>query len=80
MVVTKLNKREYTRVGLRSWFLTPVEMNFDQLVAIVSEKFVVDNKQIREGICPAPTDCAYSVHFREADSLVVLRVGPLKRG
>ena len=78
-VVPKLNKREFTRVGLRSWFLTPVEMKFDQLVGIVAEKFVVDNKEIREGICPVPTDCAYSVHFTEADSLVVLRAGPLKR-
>ena len=67
------------RVGLRCWFLSPVEMSFDQLVEVISKKFLVDNKEIREGICPETTDVAYAVHFIDNTFKVQLRVGPMRK-
>ena len=69
----------YQRMGLRCWFLSSVTMKFEELVELVSERFFVDNKAIRQGICPAPTDVAYAVHFMDNEFRVQLRVGPLRR-
>lgn len=54
-------------------------MTFDELVSIVSQKFLLDTKQIRQGICPKATDVAYAVHFMDNDLRVQLRVGPLRK-
>jgi hypothetical protein len=78
-VVPRIDTKEFQRIGLRCWFLYPVEMTFDQLVTLVSQKFLADNSQIREGICPTPIDSAYAVHFMDNDLRVQLRVGPIKR-
>jgi hypothetical protein len=69
----------FQRLGFRCWFLLPVEMNFAQLVFVVADKFLVQNKEIKETICRSPTDTAYAVHFVEGDLKVVLRTGPMKR-
>lgn len=78
-VLPKLEIESYQRVGLRCWFLAPVTMKFDQLVELVSQRFLVDNKEIRQGICPAATDVAYAVHFVDNEFRVQLRAGPLRR-
>jgi hypothetical protein len=69
----------FERLGLRCWFLYPVEMKFDQLVYVVGDKFLVQSKEIKEGICPSPTDVAYHVHFNDGDLKVKLRAGPIVR-
>jgi hypothetical protein len=69
----------FERVGFRCWFLQSVEMRFDQLVFVVADKFLVQNKEIKERICPAPTDAAYTVHFADGKMTVALRTGPMKR-
>lgn|GEM_PF-5212155 len=78
-VPKQLDIGKFQRLGFRCWFLYPVEMNFEQLVFVVADKFLLQNKEIKEGICPAPTDAAYAVHFTEGSLKVVLRVGPMKR-
>lgn len=78
-VPSKMEIMRFTRVGLRSWYLYPVKMSFDNLVSVISEKFLVQTKEIREGICPKPIDLAYHVHFMNNDLRVQLRAGPLKR-
>jgi hypothetical protein len=54
-------------------------MKFEDLVSIVSDKFLVQNKYIQERICPRPSDVAYVVNFLDNGLLVHLRVGPVKR-
>lgn len=78
-VQSHLQIQNYERVGLRCWFVQAVAMSFDDLVSLVSEKFFVQSKQIKDGICPQPTDVAYAVHFEDNDLEVRLRAGPLKR-
>jgi hypothetical protein len=78
-VPARLGIDNFQRLGFRCWFLLPVEMNFTQLVFVVAEKFLVQNKEIKESICHAPTDAAYAVHFNEGDLKVALRAGPMKR-
>lgn len=78
-VPEKMGITELTRVGLRCWYLYPVKMTFENLTSIVADKFVVQNKEIQEGICPQPIDIAYNVHFMNNDLRVQLRVGPLAK-
>jgi hypothetical protein len=78
-VPARMQRPDYQRLGLRSWYLYPVGMSFDNLVAIVSDKFLAQNKEIKQGICPAPSDVAYTVHFFDNGLKVQLRVGPVKR-
>jgi hypothetical protein len=78
-VVPKLEIETYQRFGLRCWYLSSVTMKFEELAELVSERFLVDNKDIRQGICPSPIDVAYAVHFMDNKFRVQLRVGPLKR-
>jgi hypothetical protein len=75
----KLDVKEFKRMGLRSWYLHSVKMTFENLVSLVADKFFLQNKEIREGICPRPSDVAYTVNFMDDGLLVTLRVGPLKR-
>jgi hypothetical protein len=75
----KLQKKSYERVGLRCLFLSPVEMNFEMLTSLISEKFLVQNKEITESICPDLIDLAYTVIFVDNGLRVHLRAGPLKR-
>ena len=70
---------EYQRVALRRMYLHPVSMTFADLVSVVGEKFLAQNAQIREGICPTPTDLSYVVDFQEASAKVKLRTGPMRR-
>jgi hypothetical protein len=79
VVVPALGKPKYERIGMRCWFLQPVEMGFPELVLLTAERFLAQTKEIREGICPMPTDLAYNVHFHEGDLEVKLRVGPVRR-
>lgn len=78
-VASKLEKKEYQRVGLRCWFLNSVEMSFDNLVSLVSERFLAQSEEIKEGICPKATDLAYVVHFMDNNLKVQLRAGPMRR-
>lgn len=79
VLVPALGVELMQRIGMRCWFLSPVEMKFDQLVEVISKRFLIDNKEIREGICPEATDVAYAVHFIDNDFKVQLRVGPMRR-
>jgi hypothetical protein len=79
VVLPKLGVETFERIGLRCWFLSAVTMTFEQLVEVVSKHFLVDNKDIREGICPEPTDVAYAVHFMDNKFKVQLRVGPVRK-
>lgn len=78
-VAPRLERKLYQRVGLRCWFLAPVEMTFEQLVSLLSDKFLVQNEQIAQGICPSPSDLAYTVVFSDNGLRVHLRAGPLRR-
>jgi len=78
-ISSQLKIQECLRAGLRCLFLYPVEMRFDHLVSLVSEKFLIENKAIKEGICPAATDVAYAVIFKDDRFDVRLKVGPMKR-
>ena len=79
VVLPKLGVDSFERVGLRCWFISPVEMKFEQLVEVVAKRFLLDNKEIRDGICPEPIDVAYAVHFLDTNFKVQLRVGPVRR-
>lgn len=79
-VPARLKLTKFQRLGLRSWFLSPVKMKFEELVFIVNEKFLVRTKEIEEAISPSPTDVAYAVHFDEEKLKVALRAGPMRRG
>jgi len=78
-VPARLGIDTFQRLGLRCWFLQAVKMQFEQLVFIVNDKFFLQTKDIKEGICRSPSDAAYAVHFNEAGFKVRLRVGPMKR-
>ena len=78
-VPTKMQTPLYQRIGLRSWYLYAAAMSFENLVSIVSDKFLAQNRQIKQGICPTPSDVAYNVHFLDNSLKVQLRVGPVKR-
>jgi hypothetical protein len=79
VVSSNMEIHNCVRVGLRCWFLHQVEMNFENLVALVYDKFLVDNEPIRKGICPFPIDAGYGVTFRDNGFDVRLRLGPMKR-
>jgi hypothetical protein len=78
-VPAALDLHEFKRIGLRSWYLHSVKMTFKNLVSLISDKFLVQNNEIREGICPIPSDVAYMVDFVDNGFLAKLRVGPVKR-
>ncbi len=78
-VPVQLDLDKFQRLGLRCWFLQPVKMKFEQLVFVVNDKFLLQSKDIKEGICSSPTDVAYTVHFDEGRLKVKLRVGPMKK-
>jgi len=78
-VLEKIKYRDYQRRGLRSWDMYAVSMSFENLVSIVSDKFLAQSKEIKEGICPVPSDVAYMVHFLDNSLKVQLRVGPVKK-
>jgi hypothetical protein len=78
-IPSRLKLTRFQRIGLRSWFLNPVKMKFEELVFVANEKFLVHTKEIREAISSSPTDVAYSIHFDERKLKVALRAGPMKR-
>lgn len=75
----KLDVKEFKRIGLRSWYLHSVKMTFENLVLLISDKFLLQNKEIREGICPRASDVSYTVDFVDGRLNVKLRAGPVKR-
>lgn len=74
-----LDKTEYKRFGYRRMYLRAVSMNFDSLVSLFADKFLAQNSQIKEGICPDPADVAYVVDFRDGPAEIKLRCGPVRR-
>ena len=78
-VQPQMQAQNYERLGLRCWFLQSVAMSFDELVSLTSERFFLQTREIKEGICPLPTDVAYVVHFDNNGLEVRLRLRPLKR-
>jgi len=78
-VAPQLKKDTYTRVGFRRIYLHDVQMSFNQLVSHLSRKFLVQAKEITEGIFPRPTDLAYVFHFDEGAANIRLQLGPVKR-
>lgn len=79
IVTDALEKRKYKRLGLRRKYLWGVEMPFEDLVDLVSEKLLAQNEEVKRGICPKPTDVAYIVNFSEEAGDVHLKVGPVQR-
>jgi len=69
----------YQRVGLRRIYLSPTQMEFGDLVSLVADKFLRQDPEIEDGICPSPTDVSYVVVFSEASAKVNLAVGPTRR-
>jgi hypothetical protein len=69
----------YQRVGLRRLYLSPTPMHFGDLVSLVADKFLRQDSEIKEGICPSPADVSYVVAFAEASAKIRLVVGPMRR-
>jgi hypothetical protein len=74
-----LGIKQFQRLGYRCWSLCQVKMKFEELVFVVNDKFLLQSKEIKEAICPLPTDVAYVVHFDHGNLRVKLRIGPMKR-
>lgn len=78
--ISTLQKEDYNRLGFRRRYVYEVSMKFDELVALVTDKLLAQNDQIREAICPLPTDVAYVVNFAADESATAhLRVCPARR-
>lgn len=74
-----LDQKEYRRIGFRRMYLYEVEMKFENLVSLVASKFLIENEEIKAGICPLAQDMSYVVNFSENSAEIKLRAGPISR-
>lgn len=78
VAASSLGLAEYKRVGFRRIYFYPVSMEFENLVQVVADKLLVQNEQVRRGICPHPDDVAYVVDFGVDSAKIKLRAGPVR--
>jgi len=67
------------RCGIRGIWLCPVEFDFDELLAIIQDKFYAAKEKLNEVIGTEFTDVAYIFFFEKAGYNVHLRMGPVKK-
>lgn len=74
-----LGVKVWNRFGLRRWYVIPVTTEFDDLMKLVSVKFLSQNRGLKR-ILPYPvTDCLYRVFVGEDDDKATLTIGPVRR-
>lgn len=67
------------RCGIRGIWLCPVEFDFDELLAIIQDKFYAAKEKLNEVIGTEFTDVAYIFVFEKAGYNVHLQMGPVKK-
>ena len=73
-----LGKDIFTRVGLRRKYLIPVEMDYEDLVDLVSKKLLTGSPDFYEGICPNLKDISVVADL-EAPGIQHITIGPITR-
>ena len=67
------------RCGIRGFWLCPVDFDFDELLAIIQDKFYAAKKELGEIIGTKFTDVAYIFVFERDGYNVHLKMGPVKK-
>lgn len=79
-VSSKIEVKEFTRIGTRQWFAIGVERPFEFLVDTVAKRFLSQDEQLSAILSDDVQDVAYGVDYKTSDGWKYhLRLGPMTK-
>jgi hypothetical protein len=75
----RVKVNELRRIGLRSQYFMPVEVNFSELVSLTHKKFMLQNETLLDIVGSVTQDYQYNINSKNDDFNVHMFCGPVKK-